>query len=47
MTPWLDGRHVVFGEVKEGMNVVKEIETMGTDSGKPKKAIVIRDCGEL
>ncbi|RYG68713.1 hypothetical protein EON64_04550 [archaeon] len=45
--PWLDGRHVVFGEVKDGFDVVKKMEAMGTDSGRPKAAIVITDCGEL
>lgn len=47
LTPWLDGRHVVFGEVKSGMEVVKEIEKQGTDSGKPKAVVSIRDSGEL
>lgn len=44
---WLDGKHVVFGEVIEGLDLVKEIEKYGTQSGKPKATIVIADCGEL
>ncbi|OMJ81190.1 hypothetical protein SteCoe_18365 [Stentor coeruleus] len=46
-TPWLDGKHVVFGEVVEGMDVVKKIEDLGSKSGKPSKKIVIRDSGEI
>lgn len=47
-TPWLDGRHVVFGEVIEGFDVVKEIEKTKTARGdKPLKAIKIVDAGEL
>ncbi|CAG0917927.1 unnamed protein product [Notodromas monacha] len=46
-TPWLDGKHVVFGSVIEGMNVVKMIETLGSQSGKPSKKVVIADCGQL
>jgi len=46
-TPWLDGKHVVFGSVVEGMDVVRKMEGLGTDSGKPKAKIVIADCGEL
>jgi cyclophilin family peptidyl-prolyl cis-trans isomerase len=46
-TPWLDGKHVVFGRVTEGMDVVKQIETLGTSSGSTKKKIVVADSGQL
>jgi len=46
-TPWLDGRHVVFGRVVEGMDVVRKIEAYGSDSGRTKAKIVVADCGEL
>jgi peptidyl-prolyl isomerase F (cyclophilin D) len=46
-TPWLDGKHVVFGSVVEGMDVVKRIEALGSRSGKTSKRIVVADCGEL
>merc|ERR1711865_994773 len=47
-TPWLDGRHVVFGKVIEGMDVVKKIETTPTHPGdKPKEDIVVVKSGEL
>jgi peptidylprolyl isomerase len=46
-TPWLDGRHVVFGKVLEGMDIVKVIEAIGTSSGAPSKTVTIEDSGEL
>ena len=46
-TPWLDGRHVVFGKVLEGEDFVKSIESQGTSSGSPKAKVTIVDSGEL
>ena len=46
-TPWLNGRHVVFGKVINGMKVVKIIETYGSQSGQTNATIIIGDCGQL
>jgi len=46
-TSWLDGRHVVFGKVLEGEDIVKKIESQGSQSGTPKSVVTITDSGEL
>ncbi|GFZ15007.1 cyclophilin 5 [Actinidia rufa] len=46
-TSWLDGRHVVFGKVLSGMDVVFKIEAEGKQNGVPRSRVVISDSGEL
>ena len=46
-TPWLDRKHVVFGRVVEGLEIVKKIESYGSSSGKTSRKIVISNCGQL
>merc|ERR1711918_151220 len=46
-TPWLGGKHCVFGSVTDGMDVVKSIEGYGSQSGQTRAKIVISDCGQL
>ena len=43
----LDGKHVVFGQVKDGMDVVTKMESFGLHDGGVIKKIVITDCGEI
>ena len=47
VTPWLDGKHVVFGKVVEGMEVVKAMEAAGSRSGTTSADVVIAYCGQL
>jgi cyclophilin family peptidyl-prolyl cis-trans isomerase len=46
-TPWLDGKHVVFGKAVEGLDVIKKMEALGTQGGKPTAKVEITDCGEV
>lgn len=46
-TTWLDNRHVVYGQVVDGMDIVKKIEGYGSESGQTSKKIIIADCGQL
>lgn len=44
---WLDCKHVVFGQVEDGYDIVKKIEALGSASGSSSKKVIIADCGEL
>ncbi|OMJ25979.1 Peptidyl-prolyl cis-trans isomerase [Smittium culicis] len=46
-TSWLDGKHVVFGKVVEGADVVRKVESYGSQSGKTSQRVTIDDCGQL
>lgn len=47
VTSWLDNKHTVFGEVVEGMSVVRECESYGSPGGNTRRKIMIKNCGEL
>eukprot|EP00927_Polykrikos_kofoidii_P071527 TRINITY_DN6778_c0_g1_i1.p1 TRINITY_DN6778_c0_g1~~TRINITY_DN6778_c0_g1_i1.p1 ORF type:complete len:322 (-),score=82.77 TRINITY_DN6778_c0_g1_i1:121-1086(-) len=44
--PWLDGKHVVFGQVVDGLDTLRKVDEVGSLSGKPTTPIIIADCGE-
>jgi len=46
-TPWLDGRHVVFGRVVKGMDIVKLVEAQGSRNGRTKQPVTIIASGEV
>ena len=46
-TSWLDGKHVVFGRVIDGMDVLDNLESVGSETGATKAPCVIADCGQL
>jgi len=46
-TPWLDGKHVAFGKVVEGADVVRKIESVGSSSGSPSARVIISSSGEI
>ncbi|KAG8457341.1 hypothetical protein KFE25_014070 [Diacronema lutheri] len=46
-TPWLDGKHVVFGKVTEGLDVLKSMEKVGSQSGSTSTPVIISDCGQI
>ena len=46
-TPWLDGKHVVFGQVVDGYGVVQKMEAVGSGSGATAEPVLIEDCGQL
>lgn len=43
----LDGTNVAFGVVKKGLSIISEMEKIATDDGKPKRPVIIADCGEI
>ena len=45
--PWLDGKHVVFGKVISGMDIVAAIEQVGSEQGRTRVAVLISDSGQL
>lgn len=46
-TPWLDGAHVVFGKVVDGIEVVDTVEGVGSQSGSCSKPVFVKACGEI
>lgn len=47
VTPWLDGKHCVFGKVTDGMDVIRKVEAVGSPGGATRKPVVIEASGEV
>ena len=43
--PWLDGKHVAFGKIKKGLNILKNFNNLETNNDSPANKITISDCG--
>jgi len=46
-TPWLDGKHTVFGKITKGLNIIENVEKLGSQSGRPSTDVTIASCGAL
>ena len=46
-TPWLDKKHVVFGRVLEGNNILENVEKCGSSSGSTSRKVILVQCGEI
>ncbi|MBN3288252.1 PPIF isomerase, partial [Polyodon spathula] len=46
-TAWLDGKHVVFGQVVGGMDIIRKVESYGSSSGNTSRKVTLVDCGQL
>jgi len=46
-TPWLDGKHTVFGKVTKGLDIVRKMENLGSQSGATSAEVKIASCGAL
>jgi cyclophilin family peptidyl-prolyl cis-trans isomerase len=46
-TPWLDGKHVVFGNIVSGQETLRAMEAVGSSSGATSKPVVVADCGQI
>ena len=45
--PWLDGKHVAFGRVSSGLEVLRAIEERGSAPGRTRGVVVVANCGQL
>lgn len=46
-TPWLNGKHTVFGKVTKGLDILRKMEGLGSGSGKTSLEVKISSCGKL